>query len=486
MIIRLPQSSEKYLGFTQLTVTNLMIESIQPDAQFLFTNLKRLDFLSNSNMSCLPLEALKSILDLFIASGSQLEFIKVDLNFLKRHNGQLKEFINYPIKSITLSSHGENNPEWLKTSLSEISSSMNGLTEIKTALLQSISADLMQSFPNLEKFDLSENKIITIEPNAFVKASKLTHLNLSNTKLECLTEATFDGLVNLRSLNLSGSKPKAIHSSVFKKLVKLEELDLSQNKGLFMSGGLPYFPVTLKRLNLSQCCINKCEPHSFNSIAYLEKLDLSVNNIAKFESSGCVPRILDLTRNNLNILKFSPGNHLLPRLEQLHLSRNRLNCANFDILINLNLLDISDNRVTQFYLPKCSPRVFIASINKLTNLAINGSKIEQLDLTNNVLANSINAGFKTGFTCLKELTLSENKIEKLDANVFSQMRSLTKLTITKNSINELSSEAFQGLSSLEELSVSLRSFECLKPGIFKDLSKLQTLQLINADADHLI
>jgi hypothetical protein len=89
MIIRLPQSSEKYLGLTQLNVTNLMIESIQLDAQFLFTNLKRLNCLSTLGYP--PLKALKRTIDLFMTNESKLDFINVDLGISMNHRGQLKD-----------------------------------------------------------------------------------------------------------------------------------------------------------------------------------------------------------------------------------------------------------------------------------------------------------------------------------------------------------------------------------------------------------
>jgi hypothetical protein len=98
-------------------------------------------------------------------------------------------------------------------------------------------------------------------------------------------------------------------------------------------------------------------------------------------------------------------------------------------------------------------------------------------LTNNKLAKTVNSMFRANFTRVQELVLSSNKIKKLDAGVFAQMKSSSRLTITNNSLNELFVDAFQGLGGLYELRVTLVSFECLKAGLFKHLPKLKILDL---------
>jgi hypothetical protein len=105
MIVRLPPSSGKLLSFKHVIVTNLLIESINSDAQFLFTNLKRLDLVSawTSVKNCgFMLKDLTSMIEIFKASGSQLDFIKLDLNYLWKQRSGIKELANYPIKSIIL------------------------------------------------------------------------------------------------------------------------------------------------------------------------------------------------------------------------------------------------------------------------------------------------------------------------------------------------------------------------------------------------
>ncbi len=132
-------------------------------------------------------------------------------------------------------------------------------------------------------------------------------------------------------------------------------------------------------------------------------------------------------------------------------------------LVNLDLLDISHNRLTRFRSLMCSPRILRANDNNLASLVINGSKIEKLYSSRNRLANGVDSIFKANFTCLQELTLSQNDIETLEEGAFSKMGNLSQLLITTNPINELSVEAFRGLHCLEELRFSLKSFDVLKP-----------------------
>jgi hypothetical protein len=107
MIIRLPPSSEKYLSFTQLTFSYTLEGSIHPDARFLFANLKRINFEQNHDndeFTCMfSLEDQKSMLDLFKENGCKLlEFVKFRFDY---SNTWLEEFVDYPIKSIVLSSY---------------------------------------------------------------------------------------------------------------------------------------------------------------------------------------------------------------------------------------------------------------------------------------------------------------------------------------------------------------------------------------------
>jgi Leucine-rich repeat (LRR) protein len=547
MIIRLPASSGKYIGFTRLTVSNLIVTSIHSDAQFLFANLNNLTFgeprfmMMNFRQAPFPIEALKGMIDLFLTVGSKLECIQLDLENLDRTLGQLTEFSSYPVKSVVLTSfyveeseseynelqiiddkvnsndetenendriekvdneseidknesHGnesefiheyeyQNGRVKLKKFLQEMAAHFQELTEMKISPneIQSLDGLIFEPLSNLERLDLSLNEITSILPKSFVNASKLTHLDLSSNKFDCLAEDCFDGLVNLKSLNLSRSFDQ-MHPSAFDCLVSLEELDLTGLPCLSSMTVLPNWPATLKSLNLSQCSLTQIDAHSFNNIVALDKLDLSVNNLKQFELTGCAPRIIDLSRNNLDSIKFSMNNQFLARIEQLHLSRNKLSsCFQLRDLINLDVLDISNNQLKELELPKCSPRILIASRNNLTSLVITSSRLERLDLTNNNLQNSFNSMFRKDFKCFQELSLILNKIDKLEAGVFSQMRTLKKLELTNNSVNDLSADAFRGLHNLVELSLALKNCSCLKKSIFRECSALKYLELLQLD-----
>jgi Leucine-rich repeat (LRR) protein len=521
MIIRLPSSCEKYIGFTHITVSNVLIDSIRPEAQFLFANLTDLIFGESEGMTIayhksppFPFEALISMIDLFASGGSKLEYIKFDLGNFKKTGDQLKQLVSHPIKSVVLSSayagtkkvNSENKSNGdekqgsgcgddeedkdgrirLKTFLHEMGANFKDLEEIKISSneIQSLDGKMFEPFSNLEILNLSDNHIFSIQPNSFVNATKLTHLDLSSSNFECLTEDLFSGLVNLKSLNLSGSKLQEIHPLAFNRLANLEDLDLSRSTGLSTMSKLPNWPATLTWLNLAQCGLTQVDPHSFDNIVALDTLDLSVNSIKEFELAGCAPRIIDLSRNGLTSIKFSMNSDLLAQIEQLHLTKNKLTSLNLAGLVNLDLLDVSNNQLKALDLSKCSPRVVIANVNNLTNFVISdGSRIEKLNLANNNLQNSVNSMFRTDFARLTELTLYLNRINKLEAGVFAQMRGLKKLTISNNPICELSAEAFRGLHSLEELTMSLKWIFCLKPGMFKDLSVLKKLELLHVDGN---
>jgi Leucine-rich repeat (LRR) protein len=237
-------------------------------------------------------------------------------------------------------------------------------TELTIYDLRWIDGETFQSYSNLETLNCDGFLLTKIEPNSFSNATKLTNLNLSGTGLKCLKENAFQGLANLRVLNLSNlSSLKIMKSWVFNGVVNLQELDLSGVSFLSKKSTLPKCPATLKVLSLSKCGLTRIEPGSFDNLPALEKLDLSVNKLVQFDLTGCAAKVLNLARNNLASIKFSIGNDLISPTEELDLSKNSLAKFEYDDLINLSVLDLSNNKLADLQLSKCSSRVLDASCN---------------------------------------------------------------------------------------------------------------------------
>lgn len=96
----------------------------------------------------------------------------------------------------------------------------------KTIILK----DILKTFKNLVKLNLSGNFLENFQQNEFIRNTNLiNNLDLSKNSLEYLNKLSFSNLKNLYFLNLSENRIEKIPSFTFFHLTKLEELYISNN-----------------------------------------------------------------------------------------------------------------------------------------------------------------------------------------------------------------------------------------------------------------
>jgi len=100
----------------------------------------------------------------------------------------------------------------------------------------------------------------------------------------------------------------------------------------------------------------------------------------------------------------------------------------FQNLENLEILDLSHNKIKQFDSP------IFANLKKLKELRINSNQIEKID--SNLFQNLEN---------LEILDLSDNKIIQLDSAVFANLKKLKELRVDSNKINLERNSSFLSL-----------------------------------------
>ena len=212
----------------------------------------------------------------------------------------------------------------------------------------------------------------------------------------------------------------------------------------------------IKDLYMVRCNIAELSPETFyfNTFIQIEKLHLNHNIITSLPESL-------FASSALNSLK------------ELHLEHNKLNCLSpkhFVTLQNLQILDLSNNKFTNF-------GAGLFASNPIHSLNLNANQLELL--SNDFLKGNISR-------TLKKMLLNNNRLRKIPQCVFQANISKTifpeleVLDLGKNKIMELPTELFNSTnwSSLRSLIFRHNKIEFLSGPVFKS-PYLQNLEIID-------
>ena len=211
------------------------------------------------------------------------------------------------------------------------------------------------------------------------------------------------------------------------------------------------FPA-LKKLDLSYNQIRKFE--GLDHLASLTELDLSGNQIAKLEGLNALTSLTELYLSGNQIAKLE-GLNALTSLTRLDLSGNQISkLESLASLTSLTRLDLSDNQIAK-----------LEGLDHLTSL-------RGLDLSGNQL---IKLEGLDSLTSLTGLYLSDNQIATLEG--LDHLTSLRRLNLSGNQLIKL--EGLEHLTSLTELDLSGNQISNLEE--LKDLTQLQELDVSGND-----
>ncbi|TMS37013.1 hypothetical protein L596_004044 [Steinernema carpocapsae] len=116
-------------------------------------------------------------------------------------------------------------PSLFTAQIKELYFSGNQLSDLNS------SSFLTLRYPEtLEKLDLSNNRIVSIAPNAFQGLRNLKHLDLSGNRLYTINRTTFNGLESLETLILDGNFFSAFPEKTFTSLQQLKLLSIRSNQ----------------------------------------------------------------------------------------------------------------------------------------------------------------------------------------------------------------------------------------------------------------
>ncbi|XP_045209567.2 phospholipase A2 inhibitor-like isoform X2 [Mercenaria mercenaria] len=233
----------------------------------------------------------------------------------------------------------------------------------------------------METLDLSNNHISNISfLNYPTLSSSLSKLNLSNNQIYIVKKDAFKLLTNLVTLDLSNNLifGPDLDESMFYDLKKLQYLILEKNpirhikKDTFTFMELP----AVRYFDLSHCEISELEAGSLD-LPSLEHLDLSWNKLQNFKSDSFRMLVnlqtLDMSHNRITVLEQVPH---MPELIIWILDNNGME----RIAIRDDLIDFTDS-LQKLYLRNNDIKRFDAESLPLDDL----DSLQVIDMSNNKL-----------------------------------------------------------------------------------------------------
>jgi hypothetical protein len=145
----------------------------------------------------------------------------------------------------------------------------NSISELSESFL------MRNKLENLNTLDLSNNFISTIELNTFKHSTQLEILNLSNNKINFLSNAVFNGLKSLKSLILKSNHVLNLVPNQFFTLQSLQFLDLSLNRISNLDATNFNNLIKLKTIHLEFNPFERISSDSFKFISNVKLVDLT-------------------------------------------------------------------------------------------------------------------------------------------------------------------------------------------------------------------
>ncbi|KAK7116002.1 toll-like receptor 3 [Littorina saxatilis] len=202
--------------------------------------------------------------------------------------------------------------------------------------------------------------------------------------------------------------------------------------------------------------------------------------------------ILDLSHNMLTEINGSDFRRF-KTLRVLDLSFNMISLADFELLDNLEILNLTHNNITNVCKTDTAGNLhedwengnsfqttndntgFQSTKKKHATMENKKSVAEQKPTTQTkTLSPAVRVSF---LRSLQTLHLDHNLITFIQAGCFVFLRSLEVLSLSGNRLQTIPNDTFRGLFSLQELRLDNTKLQTMDPGSLNGLSQLQTLFL---------
>ena len=334
--------------------------------------------------------------------------------------------------------------------------------------LNKISPGAFRPFRRLSKLLLIANYPLTYPSLSPVfEVHTLVYLDLRQNNLPAPPRDFFHRhpMPRLRKLYLHNNNLRDTNMSVFSPLRKLQNLGLNVNQISLLT--TDYFHE-LEELDLGSNFIydfpRTCMENGSSLFPKLKRLILLSNQISRMDVDICLPRLrlLNLNMNRFSIFltdQFSSAR--FPRLVELYLSSMRTknfgiqkhafrNSFLYKISLMFNYIEFSANHVDVDSFAGCP-------------------KLKRLQLSHNYFLRLSENKFIRLFgnlTNLQILYIGNSRIQRISANMFAGLKSLTKLALYENQITELPDACVDGLVNLTYFDLNGNSISVVRETTF--------------------
>jgi Leucine-rich repeat (LRR) protein len=292
-------SEDNSILIDELSITNFTFNyPISQQYAYLFSHVKTLSMVYNGSMWRCHQGDIKQTMRHFFALNSNIEQISVrmsrdTLKLVKEFFENIEAVKLRKIKSIKMADTNlmlNNGGFEIFENLEELSVNFN-FNDC------SVESTALTGLRKLNKLNLSENRLTSLDKYAFASLASLTSLDLSGNRIKRVNESTFRGLVNLQEMNLSKNCIEFIEERSFIDLKNLVRLDLGFNSVMFLTGDVFSGLVSLEALILKHNTICTIERKALDALPKLSILDLNQNKFGYFD-------ILEIFRNKTHLVVF--------------------------------------------------------------------------------------------------------------------------------------------------------------------------------------
>lgn len=247
----------------------------------------------------------------------------------------------------------------------------------------------------------------------------------------------------------------------------IQRLVIKNNKIKTIDSSLQFY-AELIYLDLSINHLFNIPARTFAHQKILEELHLNHNKIGSINNKTFIGlnslTVLNLRGNFLDTIGYGVFS-TLSKLEELNLGQNRISrieIGAFDSLTNLRVLVLDDNQLSMVPSPTLAPLSNLAELF----LGINSFRIipagafemlphlTNLDLKGAALLNISLHAFRGLENSLRQLELSDNRLQRVPTVHISELVRLEELSLGQNDFQIVSEGAFVGLKNLRRLEIS--------------------------------
>ena len=347
----------------------------------------------------------------------------------------------------------------------------------------------------LKILDLSDNKIEYLTQNDFKIFSSLEHIHLSNNRIKSFGRDTFS-INSLEGLYINHQSFDSNFTFDMKDVAKnVEELDLSNN---FLTNIKFSSLKKLKKLRINNIHVDPFSSVLKFDFPSLENLHLSDNKIdftdqtrqkfTKFENI----LVFNVERINLRSLDSINWTNF-KSMEDLYLSYNKLESIfkkEIGHLKRLKRIYINDNKISFIEKNTFSYMSYLTLINAENNNLIN---FNFEDFSSNYLSLGLHINFKNNsiglltkpeinlnLDLLTSLDLSFNSIQDLAIDrLITNKNLIGKISLNNNKLTKVSASLFRKLSQILSLSLEFNEISCIEPFAFYNSYLLEKINLSN-------